>query len=179
MLIKVLAGLAVLVIVLVMVVAMQPAQYSISRTATIAAPPTAVFAEVNDFHRWVAWSPWERIDPAMKRDYQGAPAGSGAVYTWTGNRDVGQGRMTMTESRPNELIRIRLEFFKPMAAVSTAEFRFTPSGPNTVVTWSMNGEKNFMAKAIHLLLNMDAMIGDNFDKGLAQLKSMVESGSKS
>src|SRR5262245_26387136 len=160
-------------------VALQPAQYRIARTTTIAAPPAAVFAQVNDFHKWRAWSPWEQVDPAMKREYLGAPAGAGAVYAWAGNRDVGQGRMTITESRPNEEIRISLEFFKPMAGVSVAEFRFEPSGQGTLVTWSLTGRKNFLAKAIHLVVNMDAMIGGNFDKGLAQLRSTVEAGSRS
>ena len=176
---KALAVLAVIVIVVIVVVALQPAQYRITRTATMRAPAAAIFTQVNDFHNWKAWSPWERIDPAMKRDYDGTPAGIGAVYTWAGNREVGEGRMTITESRPSELIRIRLEFFKPMAGVSAAEFRFEPSGQDTVVTWSMSGDKNFLGKAIHLVLNMDAMIGGNFDKGLAQLRSMVEAESKS
>ena len=179
MLTKVLAALAALFVVLVVVVALQPSQYRITRTATISAPPAAVFAQVNDFHNWRAWSPWEKIDPAMKREYAGAPTGVGAVYAWAGNREVGEGRMTLTESRPSELVGIRLEFFKPMAGVSTAEFRFEPSGRDTVVTWSMSGQKNFLAKSIHLVLNMDAMIGGNFDKGLAELKSTVEAGSRS
>lgn len=179
MLRKALVALGALVVVLVVVVALQPSQYRITRTTTIAAPPAAVFAQVNDFHNWRAWSPWEKIDPAMKRDYLGATVGAGAMYAWAGNREVGEGRMTLIESRPSELISIKLEFFKPMAGVSMAEFRFEPAGANTVVTWSMSGEKNFMAKAIHLVLNMDTMIGGNFDKGLAQLKSTVEAASKS
>ena len=178
-LLKALVVVAAIFVVLVVVVALQPAQYRISRTATMKAPAAAVYAQVNDLHNWNAWSPWEQIDPAMRRDYQGAPAGVGAVYTWAGNHEVGEGRMTIIESRPSELIRIRLDFFKPMAAVSVAEFRFEPSGQDTVVTWSMSGEKTFLAKAIHLVLNMNAMIGGNFDKGLAQLRSTVEAGSKS
>lgn len=122
MLKKILIALAVIVIVFVAVVAMQPSAFRISRTTTIAAPAAAVFAQVNDFHNWEAWSPWAKLDPAMKQTYEGAPAGTGAIYTWTGNKEVGEGRMTLTESRPNDLIRIKLEFLKPFEATNTAEF---------------------------------------------------------
>jgi uncharacterized protein YndB with AHSA1/START domain len=174
MLLKVVIGLIVVVIGLVVFVATRPAEYQVSRTAAINAPPAAVFAQVNDFHNWVAWNPWGKIDPAIKQAYEGAPAGPGAVYTWSGNREVGEGRMTITESRPNELIRIRLEFMKPLAGTSTAEFTFKPEGDRTVVTWSMAGQKNFMAKAIHMVLDMDKMIGGNFEQGLAAMKAVVE-----
>jgi hypothetical protein len=133
---------------------------------------------VNDFHNWTAWSPWAKLDPAMKQTYEGAPAGTGAVSTWAGNKDVGEGRMTIIESRPSELIRIKLEFFKPFAATNTAEFTFKPAGDQTAVTWSMAGEKNFMAKAFGLFMNMDKMIGDDFEKGLANLKSVTETAPK-
>jgi uncharacterized protein YndB with AHSA1/START domain len=170
----VLAALAVTVVVFVVVVAMQPSEFRVARSTTISAPAPAVFAEVNDFHKWEAWNPWGKIDPAMRQTYEGAPAGTGAIYTWTGNKEVGEGRMILTESRPNELIRIKLEFFKPFAATNTAEFTFRPEGNQTVVTWSMAGENNFIAKAIHLFMNMDRMIGGQFEKGLAQMKSVVE-----
>ncbi len=110
----------------------------------------------------------------MKQTYEGAPAGTGAVYTWTGNRQVGEGRMTLTESRPPDLIRINLEFLKPFAATSTAEFTFSPEGQRTAVTWSMVGNLNFVAKVIHLFVGMDRMIGANFEKGLADMKSVAE-----
>ncbi|HMC69793.1 MAG TPA: SRPBCC family protein, partial [Mycobacteriales bacterium] len=96
------------------VVAMQPSEFRVARTATIAAPAPAVFNQVNDFHNWAAWNPWATLDPGMKQTYEGAPAGTGAIYTWAGNRQVGEGRMTLTESRPSDLIRIRLEFLKPL-----------------------------------------------------------------
>ena len=144
----ILIALAVIVVVFLIVVAMQPAQYRVARSATVAAPAQAVFAQVNDFHKWEAWNPWGKIDPAMKHSYQGAPAGTGAVYTWVGNKEVGEGRMTITESRPSDLIRIKMEFFKPFAGNSIAEFTFKPEGNNqTAVTWSMTGENNFMVKA--------------------------------
>ena len=174
MLMKTLIALAGIAIVLVVVVASRPAQFHVARTARIAAKPPAVFAQVNDFHQWDAWNPWAKLDPTMKQSYAGAPAGVGAVYTWAGNSQVGEGRMTVTESRPSELIRINMEFLKPFASTSTAEFTFRPEGDHTVVTWSMDGRNNFMAKAIHLVMNMDRMIGGQFEKGLAQMKAVTE-----
>lgn len=178
MLTKVLVAIAVIVVVLVIVVALQPSEFRVARSTTISAPPAAVFAQVNDFHRWEAWNPWGKMDPAMKQTYEGAPSGVGAVYAWAGNNEVGEGRMTITESRPSDLIRINMEFLKPFAANSTAEFTFKPEGNQTAVTWSMTGAKNFMAKAIHLFMNMDKMIGGQFDKGLADMKRLVEAAPK-
>jgi Polyketide cyclase / dehydrase and lipid transport len=178
MLIKILIAIAVIVIVFVVVVAMQPSEFRVARSATVSAPPPAVFAQVNDFHKWEAWNPWGKIDPAMKQTYEGAPAGVGAIYTWVGNKNVGEGRMTLTESRPSDLIRIKLEFFKPFAGTNIAEFTFKPAGNQTAVTWSMAGKNNFMAKAIHLFMNMDKMIGGQFETGLAQMKSIVEAALK-
>jgi len=174
MLMKILIALAVIVIVFVVVVALRPSEYRVARTLMISAPPPAVFAQVNDFHKWDAWNPWAKIDPAMRQTYAGAPAGAGAVYTWTGNKEVGEGRMTLAGSRPHELIRIDLEFLKPFAATSIAEFTFKPEGNQTAVTWSMAGKVNFVAKVIHLFVDMDRMIGTNFEKGLADMKSVVE-----
>ena len=178
MLIKILIGLAVIVVGFVAIVATQPSEFRVARTATIAAPAPAVFAQVNDFHNWEAWNPWAKLDPAMKQAYEGAPAGPGAVYTWAGNNEVGEGRMTLTESRPNDLIRIRLDFLKPFRGTSLAEFTFKPEGDRTVVTWSMTGQNNFMAKAVHLFMDMDKMIGGNFERGLAQMKAVVEAAPK-
>jgi hypothetical protein len=174
----ILIALAVIIIVFVIIVAMQPSEFRVTRSATISGPRSAVFAQVNDFHKWEAWNPWGKIDPAMKQTYEGAPAGTGAVYTWAGNKEAGEGRMTITESRPNDLIRIQLEFFKPFRATNTAEFTFKPEGNQTVVTWSMTGENNFMAKAVHLFMNMDKMVGGQFEKGLASIKSVVEGAPK-
>jgi hypothetical protein len=172
---KILIVIAVIIVVFVIIVALQPAQFRIARSASISAPPPAVFEQVNDFHKWEAWNPWGKIDPAMKQTYAGARAGNGAIYTWAGNNEVGEGRMTITESRPSELVRVKLEFFKPFAATNTAEFTFKPEGNQTMVTWAMFGDKNFMAKAVHLFMNMDKMIGGQFEKGLADMKSIVES----
>ena len=179
MLWKILIALVVIVVGLVAVIALQPAAYRVSRSATIAAPAPVVFAQVNDFHRWAAWSPWEKIDPAMKRTYEGPPAGVGASYTWVGSGEVGEGRMTIVESRPSDLIRVKLEFVKPFAGTSVAEFSFKPEGDRTQVTWSMTGDKNFIAKAIHLVMSMDRMIGDQFDKGLAAMKTVAEAAPRS
>ena len=174
MLIKVLIGGAGVILALAAVVASRPSEYRVARKATINAPPAAVFAHVNDFHKWNAWNPWAKIDPAMKQTFEGAPTGVGAVQTWAGNREVGEGRMTIIESRPSDLIRIRLDFAKPFRATSTAQFSFRPDGDRTIVTWSMEGQQNFMAKAIHMVMDMDKMIGGNFEKGLADMKSAVE-----
>ena len=175
---KIAIALVLIVIVFAIVVATRPADFRITRTTSIAAPPAAVFAQVNDFHKWDAWSPWAKLDPAMKQTHEGAPAGTGAIYSWVGNSDVGEGRMTITESRPNEMIGIKLEFLKPFAAVNTTEFSFKPEGNQTVVTWSMTGTNNFMAKAFGLFMNMDKMVGGDFEKGLAQMKSVTEAAGK-
>ncbi len=176
MLMKIVAALAVIVIGCVVFVATRPSEYRVARTVTMAAPASAAFAQVNDFHRWGAWNPWAKLDPTMKQAYEGAPAGPGAIYTWAGNKQVGEGRMTMMESRPNELVRITLEFFKPFAGTSIAEFTFRPEGDRTAVTWSMAGHVNFVAKIVHLFVDMDKMIGGNFERGLADMKSVVEAG---
>jgi len=176
---KILAVVVVIIIVFAVIVALQPGDFRVARSTLISAPPPAVFAQVNDFHKWNAWNPWGKIDPSMKQSYEGAPAGPGAVYTWTGNKEVGEGRMTITDSRPSDLIRVKLEFLKPFAATNTAEFTFVPEGNQTRVTWSMFGEKNFMAKAVHLFMSMDKMIGGQFEKGLADMKAAAEGAAKS
>ena len=174
MLKKILIALAAIAVVFVAVVAMQPSDFRIVRTATMSAPAPAVFAQVNDFHNWEAWSPWAKLDPAAKNSFEGPPAGTGAIFRWAGNNQVGEGSMTITESRPSDVIRIKLEFLKPMAGTSTAEFTFKPEGDQTTVTWSMSGKNNFIAKAICLFMNMDKMVGGKFEEGLAAMKSIVE-----
>lgn len=178
MLAKILIVVALLIIVLVIIIALQAPSYSVTRRATIAAPPPTVFAQVNDFHNWEAWSPWAKLDPSMKQSFQGAPSGTGAMYSWVGDKKVGEGRMTITESRLSDLVRIKLEFIKPFASTADTEFTFKPDGGQTAVTWSMSGQKNFMAKAFGLFVSMDKMIGGDFEKGLAQMKTVVEAKSK-
>jgi uncharacterized protein YndB with AHSA1/START domain len=170
---KILIAVALIIVVFAVVVALQPADFSVTRAATISAPPETVFAQVNDFHKWRDWSPWEKIDPEMARNYNGA-AGTGAEYSWAGNGDVGEGQMTITESRPNELIRIKLEFIKPMEGTSDTEFAFKPEGEGTNVTWTMSGENGFVGKAICLFVSMEKMVGGQFEEGLANLKTVSE-----
>ena len=169
------AGIVLLLVVLlVIVVATRPADFRISRQTTVAAPATAVFPHVNELAKWRGWSPWENFDPNLKRTYEGPAAGKGASYRWVGNPKVGEGRMTITESRPADLVQIRLEFVKPFQATNVSEFAFTPAGKETLVVWSMTGRNNFMAKAFGLLMNMDKLVGSDFEKGLAKLKSVAE-----
>jgi hypothetical protein len=171
MLIKILMGLVVVVAVFALVVALQPSDFRVARSATISAPPAVVFSQVNDFHKWEAWSPWAKMDPAAKNTFAGAPSGTGAIFEWAGNSKVGEGRMTLIESRSPDLIRIRLDFVKPFAATNMAEFTFRPEGNETAVTWSMTGKNNFIARALCLFMNMDKMVGGEFEKGLENLKS--------
>jgi hypothetical protein len=170
----ILIGLVTLLVVFLIVVALQPADFRITRTATIAAPAAIVFEQVNDFHKWNAWSPWAKLDPNAKNTFEGPPAGVGSGFAWAGNNQVGEGRMTITESRPNELVLIKLEFFKPFAATNTTEFTFKPEGNQTAVTWSMFGRNNFIGKAMSLIMNCDKMIGGQFEQGLANIKAIVE-----
>lgn len=174
MLKKILIGLIVFIAGFAVVVATRPSDFRVTRSAVMNAPAEAIFAQVNDFHKWEAWSPWAKLDPAAKNSFEGAASGQGAGFRWDGNKDVGAGAMTIEESRPNELIRIRLEFFKPFKGVNTAEFTFAPQNDGTLVTWSMYGKNNFIAKAIGLFIDCDKMIGGMFEKGLASMKAIVE-----
>jgi Polyketide cyclase / dehydrase and lipid transport len=174
MLLKILIVLVIIVVVLLIVASRQPDYFRVERSISVSASPAAAFAQINDLHKWEAWNPWAKIDPAMKETYDGAPSGVGASYSWTGNKAVGTGRMTLTESRPFELIKIRLEFVKPFAATNTAEFTFKPAGNQTIVTWSMFGRSNYFCKLMGLFMSMDKMCGTRFEKGLADLKAAAE-----
>ena len=174
----ILIGLAVIIVVVAVVVAMQPDDFRVTRSTTVSAPAAVVFAQVNDLQKWEAWNPWQKKDPAMKLIFSGPPAGPGASYSWAGNNEVGEGRLTITESRPGELVRLKLEFMKPFAATNTAEFTFKPEGERTNVTWAMQGNNNFFAKALHLVMNMDKMVGGEFEKGLVDMKAAVEAAPK-
>ena len=174
----ILGGAAAVVVIFLIVVAMQPSDFRVERSATMRAPAPAAFAQVSDFQNWQAWSPWEKVDPALKRQYEGPKAGTGAVYAWQGNKDVGEGRMTITDSRPGELVRIKLEFIKPFPSSANTEFTFKPEGDQTGVTWSMTGDKNFISKAFCMFMNMDKMVGGDFERGFANLKSVVETAAK-
>lgn len=179
MLKKLLIAIVVVVIALVAVIAMQPDTFLVSRTTTIAVPPAEVFALVNDFHNWPKWSPWEKLDPAIKTTFEGAPSGAGAIYAWAGNDKVGEGRQTILESKAGELVRIKLEFIKPFASVADTEFAFSGAGNSTTVTWVMKGDNNFISKGYCLFMGgMDKMIGPDLEKGLAQLKAAAESAAQ-
>lgn len=172
------AGLVALILLFVALVIMRPAEFRITRSARIAGSAAAIFDQVNDFHKWNDWSPWHKLDPNMKQTFEGPAAGTGTIYSWHGNKDVGEGRMTIIDSRPSDLIRIKLEFLKPWTATNDTEFTFKPDNHETVVTWTMTGRNNFMAKAFTMLMNMDKMIGRDFEKGLAQMKTLVEASGK-
>ena len=178
MLKKVLLAIVVLLGLFAVVVASQPAAFRVERSATIPAPASVVFAQVNDFHKWDAWSPWAKLDPAMKATHSGAAAGPGAIYHWEGNKDVGEGRMTITESRPNEMVRIKLDFIKPFESTNLTEFVFKPSSNQTAVTWTMTGEKSFISKAVCLFMDMDKMVGGDFEKGLAAMQTAAVAAAK-
>ena len=174
MLTYIIIGIAVFVVLFIIIVASRPSEFTAARSAKISAPPEKIFPHVNDLHKWEAWSPWAKLDPNAKHLYEGAPSGVGAVMSWEGNCQIGVGRMAITESHPSELVRFRLDFQKPMKATNLAEFTFKPDGGQTLVTWSMSGKNNFLMKAFGLFMNCDKMIGSQFDKGLASLKSLAE-----
>jgi hypothetical protein len=176
MLPMILGIIAALAVLFVIIVALQPADYQVVRRATIAAPAAQVFAQVNDLHKFQDWSPWAKLDPDVKNTYEGPSAGTGAITRWTGNKKVGEGVMTITESRPNELIGMKLEFIKPFASTADVQFDFKPEGTGTAVTWIMSGKKNFMSKAFCLFMSMDKMVGGDFERGLANLKTLAEKG---
>ncbi len=174
MLKKIFIAVVLLVVGFAVVVALQPSQFHVERTATIAAPPAAVFAHVDDLHKWEAWSPWAKLDPAAKVGYEGAPAGKGAAFTWAGNDKVGEGRMTIVESRPAELVDIKVDFTKPFEGTNSSVLTFKPAGDGTTVTWSMSGHQNFFAKAMCLVFDGKKMIGNSLEQGLTQLKAVAE-----
>lgn len=153
--------------------ATRPDTFRVQRAATINAPPERVFALINDFSRWSAWSPWERKDPAMKRSF-GATLGKGATYAWEGNHEVGQGSMEIAESVPPSRVAIRLDFVKPFEAHNLVEFTLEPRGDATAVNWSMQGHTPYFAKILHLFFDMDRMVGRDFEAGLARLKAAAE-----
>jgi hypothetical protein len=173
--IYILIGVVGVILILLVVIATRPGDFRYARSTTIAVPSAVIFPHVNDFKKMDVWSPWLKFDPNVKITHEGPPSGVGSIESWDGNKNVGAGRMTVTESRPNELVRLKLEFFRPFAATNTAEFTFKPESSGTTVTWAMMGKYNFMTKAMGLIMNMDKMIGGNFEKGLAELKTIAES----
>ena len=180
MLKKILILIVVLIAVLLCYAATKPDTFRVQRTTSINAPPEKIFAIIDDFHNWGSWSPWEKLDPAMKRTYSGAASGQGAVYAWEGNDKVGAGRMEITDSAPPSKVTIKLDFIKPFEAHDIAELTLEPpaaadtSSPVTTVTWAMHGPNPFISKVMQVFMNVDTMVGKDFEDGLANLKNVAE-----
>jgi carbon monoxide dehydrogenase subunit G len=174
MLIIVVTVLLVLIVALFGIAATKPNTFRVQRATSIQAPPEKIFPFINDFHSWGAWSPWEKIDPAMKRTHSGVASGEGAVYEWDGNNKVGKGRMEIMNAQPPAKVTIKLDFLKPFEGHNIAEFTLVPQGGSTDVTWVMHGPSRFITKVIQVFISMDAMIGKEFEKGLADLKGVAE-----
>jgi Polyketide cyclase / dehydrase and lipid transport len=176
MLKRILLAIGVLIVGLCALIASRPPQFAVERSAVFAAAsPEAVFAQVNDFHKWEAWSPWEKLDPDMKRTFGGPETGGvGATYAWVGNDKVGEGVMEILESKPGELVKFKLSFIKPFEDTSISTLTFAKEGEGTKVSWKMEGENTFVSKAFGLFMDMDKMIGDDFEKGLGQMKTAAE-----
>lgn len=173
---KIAIVLAVAVLGVLAYAATKPDTFRIERSATIDAPPEKVFAHVNDFHDWKNWSPFDKMDPAMKKTFGGAPAGKGSTYAWEGNGHAGSGDMTISESDANQKVVTQLHFTKPFEAHNVAEFTFAPDGKGTKVTWAMTGPTPYVSKLMTTFVSMDKMVGPMFEEGLANLKTLSEKG---
>jgi hypothetical protein len=178
MIAKILLTLVALVAIFLIVAAFQPEDFQVERSIVISAPAAYAFEQVNDLHKWQEMSPYAKLDPAAKYVFSGPQAGVDSALAWSGNSQVGEGKMTIIESRPNELIKIRLDFEKPFKSVCSAEFSFKQTGDQTTATWSMAGKKIFITKAMGLIMSMDKMIGGQFEDGLASLKKLAEARAK-
>ncbi|MBC7842594.1 MAG: SRPBCC family protein [Gemmatimonadaceae bacterium] len=170
-----------LLIVLVVIIAIvciraatRPDTFRVERSITIKAPPANIFGLINDFHNFGKWSPWEHLDPNMERSITGAPTGKGAVYQWSGNSKAGAGRMEILESTPSSRVLMSLDFLKPIKSSSQAEYTLTPQGDSTKVTWAMYGPSPFVSKIMQVFVTMDKLIGGDFEKGLAAMKTEAE-----
>ena len=152
----------------------RPDTFQVQRSAAIKAPPEKIFPLINDFKRWKAWSPWENKDPAMKRTFSATTSGKGATYAWEGNREVGKGRMEITESAPSSAVALKLEFLEPFENQAAVRFALEPKDETTQVTWTMNGPMPYISKVITIFCDMDAMIGKDYETGLANLKAVAE-----
>lgn len=171
---KILLALAILIGSILLYAATKPDTFRVERTATINAPPEKIFALINDFNQWPVWSPWEKLDPNMARTLGGAPSGKGATYAWQGNKDVGKGRMEILESTPPSQIEIQLDFLEPFEGHNITNFTLEPAGGATKVNWVMHGPSPFLTKIMQVFMDMDAMIGKDFEQGLANLKTAAE-----
>ncbi|WP_269931006.1 SRPBCC family protein [Aminobacter sp. HY435] len=170
-------GIIVLAILAILALAAsRPDSFVVQRSTDIAAAPETVFALIDDFHKWRDWSPWEGLDPDLKRKMSGAERGRGAVYEWDGNKKVGSGRMEIVEAFVPSKVAIKLDFFRPFEAHNVAEFTVLPQGQASRVNWMMRGPAPFMTKVMQTVMNFDKMIGKDFEKGLASLKAIAERG---
>lgn len=167
-----------LLVALLLVAAMKPNTFRIGRSTMVNAPPEAVFEQIVDFHRWHAWSPFEKLDPSMKKTFSGADSGVGAVYTWDGNSKAGAGRMEIVETIPPNHVMLNLAFSRPFKAENVTEFTIEPMSDGTRVTWAMHGTNSFVAKLMSVFMSMDKLIGKDFEEGLANLKRNAESKSQ-
>jgi hypothetical protein len=167
------ALLAIAVAIVLALAASKPKTFRVERAAVIYAPAQAIFPLINDFHKWRRWSPWEDRDPALKRSYGGAESGPGAVYAWDGNRNVGSGRMEILDAASSK-IRIKLDFLKPFEGHNIAEFSFSPRGGATEVVWAMYGPAPLMSRVMQVFIDLDRMIGRDFESGLARLRTAAE-----
>jgi len=174
MLKKIALGIVLLIVAVLGYATTQPDSFAIERRISINAAPEKVFANINDFHLWEAWSPWAKMDPDMKVTYSGPTSGPGAVYEWTGNSDVGTGRMEITGSTPPSNVTIKLDFLEPFESHNTTVFTLAPSAAGTDVTWAMSGPANYMSKLMTTFVSMDKMLGGDFERGLQQLKTVAE-----
>jgi hypothetical protein len=164
-----------LIVVLLVVIQSRPPTYEVTRSLAMNAPAAIPYALVDDFHAWSQWSPWEKLDPAMQRSFEGPASGPGAIYRWKGNKDAGSGSMTITDVKANAKVGLDLEFIEPFPSKSHTTFDFAQNDKGTtLVTWRMSGANNFMAKAMSLVMNMDKMIGPDFEAGLQKLKDVSE-----
>jgi uncharacterized protein YndB with AHSA1/START domain len=166
--------LAIAIAIVLILAATKPDTFQVQRSATIKAPPEKIYPLISDFHQWKGWSPWENRDPAMKRTYSGAAAGEGAVYAWQGNKNVGSGRMEILDASTPSKIVIKLDFLAPFEAHNTAEFTMLPQADATNLTWLMHGPAPFISKLMHVFMNIDRMVGKDFEAGLANLKRLTE-----
>jgi uncharacterized protein YndB with AHSA1/START domain len=171
---KIAIVIAVLIAGILAFAATKPDTFRVQRAASIKAPPEKVFALINDFKRWDTWSPWEKKDPAMKRTWGAVTSGKGARYAWEGNKDVGQGSMEIVDSANPGKVALKLDFVKPFEAHNTVVFTLEPKGDATNVTWAMEGPAPYFAKIIHVFIDMDSMVGKDFEAGLANLKAVAE-----
>jgi len=166
--------LVVAILALLAYAATKPDTFTVKRAATIKAPPEKVFPLISDFKNWPQWSPWETRDPNLKRIYSGAAEGKGAKYAWEGNRNVGSGQMEIIDTASSNKIIIKLDFISPFEAHNIAEFTLTPQGQETGVNWEMRGPVPLIGKVMHVFMNMDKMIGTDFEAGLAGMKTAAE-----